>query len=251
MAVGVRGITTTRMSVTVLRAKRPRRAGRGPRRSALAEPHDEEVRPENVHVPALEGVPRAALIGAVEEQSVVGQRRVKLEEGPDQQFLGPSHVVAHRAHHAVPPDHHPDIPRKEEVGERRQRKGVVVERPGQRPRLALRALDDAAHHLHRRQLRQFTGQRIRRYHVERAGDQELARCVILQHVDEEVADLVHLREAAQHAHELAVFPLGHVERDDVVVEEGGAVLRRHRLEFRSRRVHQNCLERDDFGGDVD
>ena len=252
IAVGVRGMTTTRMSVTAapreerLTEQVERRGG-----GALAEAHHEQVLPQDVHVPALERVAGAALVRAIEEQSVIGQRRVELEERPDQQLLRPPHVVAHGAHDAVPADHHPDVARKEEVGQRRQREGAVVECPGKRARLALRALDDAPHHLDGRQFGEFARQCIRRHHVERAGDEELARLIVPQHLGEQVADLVDLREAPQHADELAVLSLGHVEGDDVVVQEGGAVLRRHRLELGARRVHQHRLEGADFGGDVD
>ena len=176
---------------------------------------------------------------------------MEAEQRLDQQFLGPAHVVAHGAHHRVRADDEPDVAREEEVRQRRQREARLVERARDGARLLRAALDQQAHHLVRAQLLELPRQRVGRHHVERLRDQEVARLGLAEHLGEEVADLVHAREAAQHVDELPVLALGRVDADDVVVEELGPRGGRHRLELAPGRVHQHRLERPDLGGDVD
>jgi hypothetical protein len=51
---------------------------------ALAEAHDQEVGPQQVHVPALQGVGVALLLGSVVQQAAVGESGMEPEQRRDQ-----------------------------------------------------------------------------------------------------------------------------------------------------------------------
>ena len=220
------------------------------RRAPLAEPHHQQVRTEVVHVAAFETVVAAALLRSVVQQALVGQLGVEGEQRLDEQLLGPADVVPHRADHHASAEHHADVPGKEEIGQR-EGEPLLVERPRDRAGLLAGAFDQHLDDLGRRQRAEPLGQLVRRDHIHRLGDQELAGLGLRQDLGEQLAHLEHAREPPQHRDELPVLALGDLEIDDVVVEVVFAVPGRHRQQLRAGRVHQHGLELADFGGDVD
>jgi hypothetical protein len=72
---------------------------------------------------------------------------VKAEQRLDQELFGPAYTVSHRSHHGVLPDDHPDVPRKEQVRQRRKGEPDFIQGPGDRAALLLGALDQHLHNL--------------------------------------------------------------------------------------------------------
>ena len=72
----------------------------------------------------------------------------------------------------------------------------------------------------------------------------------MQDLGEQIPDVIHPGEPAEHGDELAMLPLGNLEVDDVVVEVVLAVARRDRLQLGTGRVDEDRLQRPDFRSDV-
>ena len=199
-----------------------------------------------MHVPALERVVEAFLVGAVVQDAGVLELRVVAEQRFDEQLFGPPHAVPHRAHDGVLADHDPGVTREEEIGQRWQCVGHFIQRASDRPAVLERALDHQGDEVFRRQRGQLLRQHVRRHHLERARRNELAHFRPARDFDQGVAHLVHFREPLQHRDQPPMLALRDLEVDDVVVEVflSGAGGDRHQL-FAGR-VHQNGTERADL-----
>ena len=221
------------------------------RTGALAEPQQEQVGAERVDVAALERVVVALLFRAVVQDPRVLETGVIAEQRLDEQLLGPAHAVAHRADDRMLPDHDAHVAREEQIGKRRQRIAALVERARDGARLLEGAFDHEADERLGWELGQLPGQGVRRHHLERARDQELAHIGPRHQLGEERAHFVHLGEALEHGDETAVLLLRQLQVDDVVVQVGLAVARRDRKQLGTRGMHEHRAQRTDFGGDAD
>jgi hypothetical protein len=133
-------------------------------------------------VAAFNRVVQPALDRPVIDDPAVHQERVVQEERLHDELLRPANPVAHRPDDDVLADAHRDIPREEEV--RQRRKGVAgrVQRPRQRARGFLAPLDQHPNDLLGRKLLDLAGQGLGRNDVHRLANQQLTHLGAGQHM---------------------------------------------------------------------
>ena len=121
-----------------------------------------------------------------------------------------------------------------------------MERACERPRRLDAPLDQHGYELGWRQRLDLAGEWLARNDVHRLADEQVAHCAVLEHLCQEVPDLVHLAETLEHGREPTVLLSRLFRVGEIVVEVVLSRRRRHAKQLAAWRVDHDRAKSADF-----